>query len=129
MMDLFFSWLWWWLCMYMHMVKHQQTCLAYVCAQSLGSCLTLCHRMDCSPPGSSVCGILQIRVLQWDAMPSSRGSSQPRGWTWVSYVTGRFFTTEPPCSLLNVNYFIQSCFKEKPVIAHFWHIRVVLMFT
>ena len=41
-------------------------------------CPTLCDPMDCSPPGSSVRGILQARVLEWDAMPSSRGSSQPR---------------------------------------------------
>ena len=39
------------------------------------SCLTLCNPMDCSPPGSSVLGILQARILEWVAMPSSRGSS------------------------------------------------------
>ena len=38
---------------------------------------TLCDPMDCSPPGSSVHGILQARILEWVAMPSSRGSSQP----------------------------------------------------
>ena len=43
------------------------------------SCLTLCDPMDCSPPGSSVHGILQGRVLEWVAFPFSRGSSQPRG--------------------------------------------------
>ena len=55
--------------------------------------------MDCSPPGSSVHGILQERILEWVAMPSSRGSSHPRNWTWVSgnsCIAGRFFTTEPP---------------------------------
>ena len=36
-------------------------------------CLTLCDPMDCSPPGSSVHGILQARLLDWVAMPSSRG--------------------------------------------------------
>ena len=50
----------------------------YVCTQSLQSCPTLCDTMDCSPPGSSVHGILQARILQWVAMPTSRGSSQPR---------------------------------------------------
>ena len=39
---------------------------------------TLCNPMDCSPPGSSVHGILQTRILEWVAMPSSRGSSQPK---------------------------------------------------
>ena len=47
-------------------------------AQSLQSCPTLCDPMDCSPPGSSVHRILQSRILKGVAMPSSRGSSQPR---------------------------------------------------
>ena len=47
-------------------------------AKSLQSCLTLYDPMDCSLPGSSVHGILQARILEWVAMPSSRGSSQPR---------------------------------------------------
>ena len=42
------------------------------------SCPTLCNPMDYSPPGSSVHGVLQARILEWVAMPSSRGSSQPR---------------------------------------------------
>ena len=62
-----------------------------MCAKSLQSCLTLCDPMDCSLPGSSVLGILQARILEWVAMPSSRGSSQPRDRTHISYVscTGR----------------------------------------
>ena len=52
--------------------------------QLLHSCLTLCDPMDCSPPGSSVHGILQARILEWVAMPSSRRSSQPRAWIHVS---------------------------------------------
>ena len=47
--------------------------------------------MDCSPPGSSVHGILQARILEWVVMPSSRGSSQPRDWTQVSGIAGKFF--------------------------------------
>ena len=43
--------------------------------------------MDCSPPGSSVHGILQARILKWVAMPSFRGSSQPRDQTRVFYVS------------------------------------------
>ena len=50
-------------------------------AKSLQSCPTLCDPMDCSPPGSSIPGILQARILEWVAMPSSRGSSRPRDWT------------------------------------------------
>ena len=51
-----------------------------------------------SPPGSSLHGILQARILEWVAMPSSRASSQPRDWTHVSYISCTavgFFTTEP----------------------------------
>ena len=51
--------------------------------------------MDCSPPGSSVSGILQARTLEWFAIPSSRGSSRPRDGTQVSCFAGGFFTTEP----------------------------------
>ena len=54
---------------------------ACVCAKSLQLCLTLCDPMDCGPPGSSVHGILQARVPEWVAMPSSRESFWPRDWT------------------------------------------------
>ena len=47
------------------------------------SCSTLCDTMDCSPPGSSVHGILQARILQWVAISFSRGPSQPRNQTLV----------------------------------------------
>ena len=47
-------------------------------------CPTLCDPMDCSPPGCSVHGILQARILEWVAVPFSRGSSQSRDWTHVS---------------------------------------------
>ena len=51
---------------------------ACVHANLLQWCLTLCDSMDCSLPGSSACGILQARILEWVTMPSSRGSLQPR---------------------------------------------------
>ena len=57
------------------------------CAKSLQSCLTLCDSMNCSPPGSSVHGILQARILEWVEVPFSRGSSWPRDQTQVSYVS------------------------------------------
>ena len=53
------------------------------------SCPTLCDSMDCSPPGSSVHGILQARTLEWVAISYPRGSSQPRDWTRVSFVPYR----------------------------------------
>ena len=55
-------------------------------------CLTLCNPLDCSLPGTSVHGILQARVLEWVAMPSSKGSSQPRDQAQISHIAGRFFT-------------------------------------
>ena len=56
------------------------------------SCLTFCNPMDCSLPGSSVHGILQARILEWVAMPSSKESSQPRDQTQVSHISGGFLT-------------------------------------
>ena len=56
------------------------------------SCLTLCDPMDCSLPGFSVHGILQAGILEWTAIPFSRGTSQPRDQTLVSCLAGRFFT-------------------------------------
>ena len=61
--------------------------------QLFQSCLALCKPMDCSPPGSSVHRILQAIILEWVAMPSSKGSSPPRDQTTVSYISciGRDF--------------------------------------
>ena len=56
------------------------------------SCPTLCNPVDCSPPGSSVHGILQARILEWVAIPFSRESSQAGNQTRVSCTTGRFIT-------------------------------------
>ena len=52
---------------------------------------TLCDPVDCSPPGSSVHGILQARILEWVAISFSRASSWPRDRTQVSCITGRCF--------------------------------------
>ena len=68
-------------------------------AKSLQLCPTLCDSMDYSLPGSSDCGILQARILEWVAMPSSRGNSRPRDWTCSSSsscIAGGFFTAESP---------------------------------
>ena len=55
----------------------QCACMPCVHAKSLQSCPTLCHKMNCSPPGCSVYGILQARVLEWVVILFCRGSSQP----------------------------------------------------
>ena len=62
------------------------------CPQSL-SHVRLCDPVDCRPPGSSVHWSLQARTLEGVAMPSSRGSSQPRGWTQVCRIAGGFFAS------------------------------------
>ena len=63
-----------------------------VCVLDAQSCPTLCDAVDCSPPGSSVHGILQAGVLDWVAMPLSKGSFCLWDRTWVSHIAGRFFT-------------------------------------
>ena len=83
-------------------VLHGTKLLIYVCGWQKGgptnivahnvglvslSCLTLCNPMDCSPPGSSVHGILQARKLDWVAVLSSRGSFRPRDQIHVSYIS------------------------------------------
>ena len=60
------------------------------------SCLTLCNSMDWSQVGSSIHGIFQARILEWIAIPCSRGSSRHRDRTQVSCIVGRFFTMWPP---------------------------------
>ena len=71
--------------------------LILVHAKLLQACPILCDPVDCSPPDSSVHGILQSRILQWVAMPSSRESSCPRDGNCVSILlyqlAGAFFTT------------------------------------
>ena len=60
------------------------------------SCPTLCDFMDCSLPGSSVHGIFQASLLEWVAISSSRGSSQPRNETYIfciSCTAEEFFST------------------------------------
>ena len=77
-------------------------------AKSLLLCPIFCSPMDCSPPGSSVHGILQVRILEWVAMLSSRGSSQLSDGTYISLVscTGRWIlyhrATQEACILERV---------------------------
>ena len=65
-------------------------------------CPTLCDPMDCSLPGASVHGILQERILEWVAVPFSRGSSQPRDRTQVSELQADSLLPEPPGKPKNV---------------------------
>ena len=65
--------------------------------------LTLCDPVDCRPPGSSVCGIFQARIMGWVALPFSRGSSQLGDRTQFSHIAGRFFTIWATREVLYVN--------------------------
>ena len=97
---------------------------------------TLCDPMDCSPPGSSVHGTLQARILEWVATPSTRGSSWHRARICPSHIpcsTGRLFTAEPLGKPLCVWFFFphnlktnkhEKCLSEAYVICLFiWEVR------
>ena len=80
--------------------------------RSLQSCSILCNPLDCSPPGSSVHGILQSRILEWVVISFSRGSFPARDQTHVSYIscTGRWIlyhwaTGEAPANCRCCCYF------------------------
>ena len=95
-----------------------------MCDESPQLFLILCNSMNYYPPGSSVHGILQARILGWVAMPSSRESSRPRDWTHVSSgscLAGRFFTAEPPgkTSYIAHDCKIESYPQRKPITADF----------
>ena len=80
---------------YLHflcILKKQELSFTYV-VEVTQLCPTLCDPTDYSPPGSSVHGILQARILKWVAVPFSRGSSQPKDQTGVSCISGGFFTS------------------------------------
>ena len=79
--------------------------------------------MVCSPPGSSVHGILQARILERVATPFSREFSPLRDQTWVSYIAGRFFTADT-LYMLNILKDIQqidSLFLEEKIIGVFMY--------
>ena len=67
---------------------------------------TLCNPVGCSPPGSSVHGILQARILERIAIPFSRGSPRPRDWTQLSWIAGRFLTIWATREVSNYYYLL-----------------------
>ena len=67
--------------------KERQKCVCCCCCFLVSkSCPTYCNPMGCSPPGSSVHGTFQAKILEWVATSSSRGSARPRDWTHVSCI-------------------------------------------
>ena len=107
-------------------VKETYVCLVVFATPGFSLCLVaqscpaVCDPMDFSLPGSSVHGILQARILEWVAMPTSRGSSQPRDHTQVSCIAGGFFTIwdtrEAPRFCLAVRYHLIH--SSVPYISH-----------
>ena len=81
-------------------------------ANLLQLCSTFCNPVDCSPPGSTVHGILRARILEWVAMPSSKGSSRPRDWThiYLHWQTGSLPLAAPRKPLI-LSAFI-NCFMK-----------------
>ena len=86
------------------------------------SCPTLCNPKVCSPPGSSVHGILQARILEWVAIPFFRGSSWPMDWTHISRIAGRFFTVWATKTKMDeINYLIaMGMWPPVPLAAKDW---------
>ena len=90
-------------CMCVCMYVHVHACVC-VCVCSVTSVISDCNLTDCSLPGSSVHGILQVRILEWAAMPS-KGSSQPWNRTWISCIAGWFFTSDPRGHIYNAHMY------------------------
>ena len=70
--------------------------------------------MDCSLPGSSVHGLLQARILEWAAIPFSRGFSQPRDRIQISCIAGGFFTIRATREAL-------KAIPTLPLFLIYWH--------
>ena len=89
--------------------------------------------MDCSPPGSSVHGILQARILGWLAIPFSRASCWPRDQTWISCIAGRFFTLyelqQSPMMMEGANKPRNSCSLWAQSFSHVWLTHPFLTIT
>ena len=75
------------------------TCVSHLCT-------TLCNPMDCSPPGSSVHGILQVRTLEWVAIPFSRGTSWPSNGTSISWLQADSLPSELPGKRYNISMYL-----------------------
>ena len=82
-------------------------------------CLILCDPTNCSPPGFSFHGILQARILEWIAVPFSRGSSWPRNRTLASCIAGRFFTVWEDVRRFYAN--TMPCDRRALSICGFWY--------
>ena len=94
------------------------TTISFYESEVAQSCPIVCVPMDCSPPGCSIHGIFQMRVLEWTAISFSRGSSWPRDQTQTSCIAGRCFTALPS----------ESRFYEQPSSLTWITLRVSFLF-
>ena len=104
-----------------HVTSCSPVSLSLLCSVAQ-SCLTLCDPTDCSQPGSSIHGIIQVRIPEWVAIPSSRGSFWPQDWTLASpALAGRFFTTSPARKACLVQWIPLSV--DSPLLSWSWFCR------
>ena len=99
------------------------------------SCLILCHPVECSPPGSSLHGSFQARILGWFATSSSMGSSRPKDWTGISCIScfaGGSFTAKlmgkpvsPIAQIISSGIFYSAI----PLLSLFWHVLLLLLLS
>ena len=93
------------------------------------SCLTLCDPMDYSLPGSSVHGILQIIILEWVAISSSRESSQLRDWTQVSLHCGQILyhlSHQGDPSWLLIDLCLEARLRNMGWLQGLWHGSLII---
>ena len=99
----------------------------YICCYLVAKlCPIVCNPVDCNPPGFSIHGISQARILEWIAIPFSRGSFWPRGQTHVSYfscIADGFFITEPLGSPIN----LAKGLHNKPVVDNIGNILLSML--
>ena len=104
--------------------------LAAAATKPLLSYPTLCDPVDGSPPGSSVPGILQARILEWVAISFSRGSSQPRGQTHVSWngrkVLYHWATREAPLPNYNLKNIAANILEQGHIFKNIYLFLAVL---
>ena len=94
---------------YIHIYIHTYIYIKESESEVAQSCLTLCNPVDCSPPGFSVHGILQARILEWVAISFSRRSSRPKYWTQGHRIVGRRFIV---WATREVPYMLKGMFKK-----------------
>ena len=87
-------------------IKQKRYCNKIQWSEVAQSCPTLCDPVDCRPPGSSVHGILQARILEWIAISFSRGFSWSRDRTHFSCIAGRCFNLWAPREWANNKRFL-----------------------